>query len=238
MDTKNNGSLYKIWGADQTVYGPVELPTLVEWIQDERVTADTWLYHPETDHWRKAADLPELKMFFSAHVAMPATTGEIIPGLTPGALRRIKILASLSDSQIARFVQLTEILRVNAWQEIVKHGEMGDAMFLILAGELRVRLMVGGKETTIATLQSGDFFGEISLLDAGPRSADVIAHRESILLKITAQTFSQMVINAPDLAAPFLFSIGKTMTARIRADNRRYRDSLTFSRTPRSEAKP
>ena len=37
-----------VWGIDQTAYGPVELPMLVSWVRDERVTADTWVYAQKT----------------------------------------------------------------------------------------------------------------------------------------------------------------------------------------------
>src|SRR5215472_15131735 len=53
-----------VWGIDQTAYGPVELPTLVSWIKDERVTADTWVFAARTGSWQKAPQVPELQMFF------------------------------------------------------------------------------------------------------------------------------------------------------------------------------
>ena len=42
--TPDQPAQFKIWGVDQVVYGPVDLPTLVAWVQDDRVTADTWLF--------------------------------------------------------------------------------------------------------------------------------------------------------------------------------------------------
>ena len=104
-------------------------------------------------------------------------------------------------------------------------------MFFLLEGELRVRMMIGGKETILVTLGPGEFFGEISLFDHGPRSADVVANIDSTLLKISASAFQTLISDAPDLAAPFLYAMGKTLTARIRADNKRYRDSVNFART-------
>jgi CRP-like cAMP-binding protein len=91
-------------------------------------------------------------------------------------------------------------------------------------------MMIGGKETILVTLGAGEFFGEISLFDQGPRSADVVANSDSVLLKISAPKFNHLLTEAPELAAPFLFAIGKTLTARIRADNKRYRDSVNFAR--------
>src|SRR5690349_24475371 len=96
---------YKIWGVDGAVYGPVELPALVTWVKEERVTAATWIYGEQSDAWRKAAEVPELRMFFQSKTARhgePPT--EIIPdrsiaGLKPGLLRRVKILAEMTDDQ-------------------------------------------------------------------------------------------------------------------------------------------
>jgi CRP-like cAMP-binding protein len=150
--------------------------------------------------------------------------------IRPGTLRRVKILAEFTDEQLQRFVQFMEPQQVRQFSTIVKQGEDGDAMFLVLEGELRVRMMIQGKETVLVTLAPGEFFGEISIFDRGPRSTDVVANKDSLLLKITAAAFARLLSEAPDLAAPFLYGICKTLTARIRADNKRYRDSVSFAR--------
>ena len=51
-------------------------------------------------------------------------------------------------------------------------------MYVILEGELSVRMNVGGLETQLATLAVGDFFGDFALFDHGPRSASVVARHE------------------------------------------------------------
>jgi hypothetical protein len=53
-----------VWGIDQTPYGPVELPALVAWVKDERVTSDAWIYAAQNGSWQKAAEVPEPQMFF------------------------------------------------------------------------------------------------------------------------------------------------------------------------------
>jgi hypothetical protein len=238
MQPENGEPAYKIWGVDNVVYGPVDLPTLVNWVQEERVTADTWTYSLDDDTWLKAAALPQLHLFFKAGSAAPGTTvieaadGESLT-LTPGSLRRIKVFAGLSDEQIRRFVGFMQLQKVRAMTEIIRSGNPGDAMYLILGGEVRIRLMIAGKESVLATLWEGEFFGEVALFDNGPRSADVIANKESLLLKISAAAFQKLQDEASDLAAPFLYAVSKTLIARIRADNRRYRDSIAFVRTLR-----
>jgi CRP/FNR family cyclic AMP-dependent transcriptional regulator len=226
---------YSIWAADNVVYGPVELPTLISWVRDERVLADTWVFDGQNDRWRKAASLPELQLFFrkrtdsgvaAANLGLSISDSEI----TPGMLRRVKALAELNDDQLGRFVRFMEAQTIRQWAQIVKQGDPDDGMYLVLDGELRVRLMIGGKETILATLGPGECFGEIALFDQGPRSADVIANKDSVLLKITTEAFDKLRREAPELSAPILFAISKTLAARIRADNKRIKDSVNFAR--------
>lgn len=240
MEPSTSGSGFKIWGVDNVVYGPVELPMLIGWVKEERVTADTWIFCEKDSAWHKPPQITELQMFFQPRTAAPAppavkagagVSDETATNvLKPGSLRRVKIFAEFQDAQLERFVQFMEVQRVRQWTEIVKQGDHGDAMYLVLQGELRVRMMIGGKETLLVTLAAGEFFGEISLFDHGPRSADVVANQDSLLLKISAAAFDRLQSGAPELAAPFLFSVCKTLTARIRADNKRYRDSVNFAR--------
>lgn len=219
-----------IWGVDHAAYGPVELPTLIAWIKDERVQADTWIFVRRDVAWRRASEITELQMFFRSKATGAATGGDSTEAaLKPGALRRVKILASLEDPQLLRFAKFMELHEVAQWTVIVKQGDHGDTMFLILEGELRVRLMAGSKETILATLGPGDFFGDISLFDHGPRSADVVANMDSVVLKISAGGFEKLAKEAPELATPFLLSTIRTLAARIRADNKRLRDSVSFA---------
>ncbi len=235
MNAEGDTLDYRIWGVDNVVYGPVNLATLVQWVQQERIAPETWVHRHSTDAWRKAAQMPELQGLFARRPAPAASllspTESPAVTLTPGILRRVKILGNLSDAQLDRFVEFMEPRRARAWEDVVREGSPGDAMYLLLEGEVRVRLMIGGKETILTTLAAGEFFGEVALFDHGPRSADVVANRECLLLRIPAGSFQRLVAEAPDLAAPFLFAIAKTLIARIRADNKRYRDSIAFART-------
>lgn len=221
---------FQIWAADNVIHGPVELPELVTQVQDHRVSADTWIFSEKDDRWNKAAHIPELQMFFrrkSSAARSIIRTGEPV---LPETLRRVKILADLTDDDLARFLSFMEVQQVRQWTLVVRQDDQGDAMFLVLEGELRARLLIEGRETTLVTLGPGDFFGEVALFDHGPRSADVLANTDALLLKISHEAFSNLSQAAPELAAPILMGIGRTLTARIRADNKRYRDSIVFAR--------
>src|SRR5436190_12280794 len=85
---------YSVWGMDNVAYGPVELPMLTNWVMDERVTADTWVFAEDKRDWLRAAQLPELTMFFegrsSAAGATTAGSSTRQERITVGSLRRIK----------------------------------------------------------------------------------------------------------------------------------------------------
>lgn len=227
---------YRIWGADDVVYGPVELPTLVEWIQDERVESDTWIFIEHEQKWSLASKVPDFAMFFRKR-ALPGgvpsggqkEVAPLVEGIKPGMLRRVKILAQMDDQDLGRFVKYMEVKTVTQFTEIVKQKEHGDSMFLVLEGEVRVRLMMGSKERILTTFNAGEFFGEMALFDQGPRSADIVANSDCVLLKISVTNLENLCNEAPDIAVKFLVAICQTFSARIRADNKRFQDTINFN---------
>jgi len=225
---------YRVWGLDSVAYGPVELPVLTNWVLDERVAADTWVFAEENHIWLRAAQLPELTIFFerrsNATGATPAGSIARPERIKIGSLRRIKILADMEEKQLESFVQFMEVVAVRQFAEVFRRGDHGDAMYLVLEGELRARVIVDKKETTLSTMTVGDFFGEISLLDEGPRSADVIANSDSRLLKVSSAAFASVMREAPALAASFLYGLSKSIGARVRVLTQKYQDSIHFSR--------
>jgi CRP-like cAMP-binding protein len=214
MDTEE--ASYYIWGIDNSPYGPVELSMLMEWIKDGRVLADTWVFERNADKWGKASQFPELQTSFAAS---PEPTQS--SALTPGLLRRIKILGNLSDVQLARLSDFMELQECPMNAIVFRQGDVGDAMFLVLGGEFRARTLTGDGETILATFRTGDFFGDMALFDNGPRSADIVSNMDSSLIKISAVNFYRLIREAPALATPFLQATARTLSSRIRADNKR-----------------
>ncbi len=220
MEPQDSAHEFFIWGIDDAPYGPVDLTTLIGWISDERVLADTWVFARPDNSWRRATEIQELQAYFNQEI-VPASASDSRLGIKPGSLRRIKILAQLNDAQLDRLMEFMEVQKVPQWMAVVKQGDTGDGMYFILQGELRARVMVGEKETILATFGPGDFFGDMSLFDRGPRSADVLANADSVVLKMTDVAFDRLTREAPALATPFLQATARTLAARIRDDNRR-----------------
>jgi CRP-like cAMP-binding protein len=218
---QDSGNIYFIWGVDDAPYGPVELPVLLDWINDERVVPETWVFSRNAGNWQRACEIPELKHHFSLKLSGIAEGATSRVGIKPGSLRRVKILADLKDAQLAHLAEYMELQEVLQWTVLFNQGDASDSMYLVLSGELRARVVVNGRETILATFGPGDFFGDMALFDHGPRSADVVANADSTLLKITSVSFDRLTREAPALATPFLQATARTLSARIRDDNKK-----------------
>ncbi len=225
---------FKIIGADEHVYGPIPLETLRDWVGENRVDGQTWVYDDAQDTWNRAATIPGLADVFPNAAA--TTSAEKVarnhPNLQPAHLRRLSALTDMNEDQLIKFVQVVESVQYAAFRPVVKKDEYGDSMFLILSGEVRVTAKSeDGRETTLAIMESGNFFGEICLFQPGPRSADVTATRDSVLLKISQVAFQGMMLKHPDVAARFLFAVIRIVESRVQAINKKYLDSMTFARS-------
>jgi len=234
MASDDSGVGYVIWGADHAAYGPLELPTLVRCIREERVTFDTWIFVERSESWEKAGHVPELQMFFHNGCPSPVN-GTSSPAartssnsLDPASLRHIKILACLNDDQLRGFIEAMEVEPVPAGTRLARYSEPANAMYILLEGELHVRGSAEGRETRLGTLNAGEFFGEISLFDHGPRCAEIIAGTDSTVLRVTASELEKLAYEAPQLAAPFLLALARSLAVHIRTDAKRYRDSISY----------
>lgn len=220
MEPPASANDYFIWGIDDSPYGPVPLSVLLDWISDERVLPETWIFTRSGGIWQKASDFSELKDYFQTgtqSISVTSTSARF----KPGALRRIKILADMKDAQLAHLADFLEYQEIMQHTVVVRQGDPGDAMFLIMSGELRARTVIGGRETILTTFGPGDIFGEMSLFDQGPRSADVVANVDSTVLRLANTAFDRLTREMPSLATPFLRATSRTLSARIRADNKR-----------------
>lgn len=220
---------YRVWAADDLVYGPVELSILVQWVHEGRVLADTWLHSQRDRAWRQAGDLEPLRPHFSrAQEDTAFRLREAAEGTRVAAeeLRQFSLFASLSNEQLEQFAGFGEICRYRPGETILKKSDPGDALYFVLNGEVRARLMVAGQDRTLARIPAGEFFGEVAMFARTPRSADVVAEDRSRLLRVTSEAFLRAVKENPEMAAPILFALAGTMAARIADVNRKFEQEV------------
>ncbi len=138
------------------------------------------------------------------------------------------LFAEFTALELGELLDLLDQVNVKDGDVIVKQDEPGDCMYLVVDGEVRVVHHREGRDIALATLKGGDFFGEIALVDNGPRSADVIAQGNGLLLKITQASVSALAGVYPTAAFKFLIAVGRILVSRLRTSNQRYVDSLLF----------
>lgn len=232
MNTKLITASYRVWGPEMICYGPIDLSELARWVREQRIGPNHWIFCERRKTWGKAGQMDELKQLFDSTRYQPGHLLDVLQaGVTSGALLRIKVFADLNEDQLHAFLQYMEMVVLEPSAFAVREGQPGDGMFLILEGEVRVRWLRQGTETIVATLKAGDFFGEISLLDEGPRSADVLANEHTTLLKISKTAFAKLRREAPALAGPFLHALAQILVGRLRQVNKRYVDSMLMLRS-------
>lgn len=94
----------------------------------------------------------------------------------------------LSEASLAFFVSMLIERRFDVGATVVAEGEPGRSMFIVHSGELVVsKLGDGGRVIRIARLESGDFFGEMTLIEMQNRSATVVAESSTLLYELTAR---------------------------------------------------
>jgi CRP/FNR family transcriptional regulator, cyclic AMP receptor protein len=123
-------------------------------------------------------------------------------------LSRLPLFEGCSQRQLREIARITEVRELPEASVLARTGEPGHEFFLILDG--RVRIEVSPRKRT--KLGPGEFFGEMSLLDGGPRSATAVAETGVRLLVINRRDFSLLLSKVPDLTRHLLL----VMSRRVR----------------------
>jgi CRP/FNR family transcriptional regulator, cyclic AMP receptor protein len=127
-------------------------------------------------------------------------------------LGEIPLFAGLSKRHLNKIAGLAKTRRHARFTTIVREGERGDTFFVILDGTVLVK--PAGKRTV--RLKSGDWFGEMALLDGAPRTATVEAETEVFVMLLGRTAFQKAVVADPKMALVLL----RTVAARLRAAER------------------
>jgi CRP-like cAMP-binding protein len=144
-------------------------------------------------------------------------------------LHQMHLFTEFTNDEMQSFLELVDPLTVKAGDTIVKQDEKGDCMFILVEGRAGVIHRKEGKQFELATLGAGDFFGELALVDEGPRSADVEAIEDCTLLQIPQSLIRALAGVYPSAAFKLLIAVGRVLVARLRKGNQKYIDSLLLA---------
>ena len=124
-------------------------------------------------------------------------------------LEDVPLLAECTQKQLRAISDISRVVEVPAGTSLTRAGQPGDEFFVILDGSAAVEKP--GKKRVF--LRPGDFFGEMSLLDGGPRSVTVRAATSLRVLVIDRKNFQGVLREVPDLTQKLLV----TLSRRVRA---------------------
>jgi CRP/FNR family transcriptional regulator, cyclic AMP receptor protein len=141
-------------------------------------------------------------------------------------LAKFTVFAELGEEELHTLIEQSATESYSAGERIINAGDPGHCMYVILSGSARVSVKRGNGELELARLSAGDFFGEVALVDDGPRSANVTAIEECKLLCITRTTLGVLAGLHPAAAIHLLAAIGRNLVARLRRGNKKYIDLL------------
>lgn len=117
------------------------------------------------------------------------------------ALAQVPLFAGLPPRHLKRLGDLTEELKFMEGATVVRQGDVGDTFYVILEGEVKVAARSG---RVVNKLRPGDYFGEISLLDGGPRTASVVAETPLTMLSLSRTAFLRLVESEPAVGVRLL----------------------------------
>ena len=119
-------------------------------------------------------------------------------------LQRIPLFGGLNRHGIERLGQLAEEVDVPAGKVLMRQGEDGGDLMVIVRGQVGIER----DGARLNTLGAGDFFGEIALVVGGPRTATATTEEPSTLLVIGHRDFHSMVEEFPEIAVQLLNALG------------------------------
>ena len=117
------------------------------------------------------------------------------------SLAQVPLFAGLPPRHLKRIGDLTEEVRFMEGATVVRQGDAGDTFFVILEGEAKV---AGPSGRVVNRLRPGEYFGEISLLDGGPRTASVVAETPLRMLALSRSALLRVVQREPAVGVRLL----------------------------------
>ena len=123
------------------------------------------------------------------------------------ALNAVPLFDGFSKRHLHRLAAEAEVVMFEPGRTIVEEGGAGEAMFVVLSGGARVTR----KGRRVASMVPGDFFGELSALDGGPRTALIVSETPIELLRVFRRTLHRMIEEEPSLAMGLLEGLARRL---------------------------
>lgn len=139
-------------------------------------------------------------------------------------LRKIPLFQELSEASLTSLGERGEVEDVGEGDLIFSEGQRGDRFYVVLQGAVRIaRQIEGVGEEQLSVCRDGQYFGELSLLDDEPRSADARANENSSLFVVRKSSLEEIMFSDPEFAREFLWVMVRHLAVRLRENNEKLR---------------
>jgi sulfate permease, SulP family len=144
---------------------------------------------------------------------------DVAKALADLPLERVPVLRDFTSEQIAGLRAVLEPVAWAAGEVIFRQSELGSSLFIVTRGRASVHLAGDQGGIRLATFAPGAVFGELAILDRGPRSATVTADTEVAGFGLSEEAFAALCERHPDVAINLLSALGRELSLRLRYAN-------------------
>lgn len=137
---------------------------------------------------------------------------EILPSDEADSLSRVPLFKRLTPAELEQLAKEVDQVKFGVDETIFNEQDKGDALYVVEEGSVRIWVLDEDvKPVTLAELKPGEFFGELAVLDRGPRSTNATAIVETRLHRLSSDDFQKFLIEHPDVAIDVICEIGARM---------------------------
>ena len=146
-------------------------------------------------------------------------------------LKQVDLFEGLTQGQLLKVAAIAEPRAFPAGSRIFDEGSPGHEMYVVATGKVRISKVVPGiGEEALAILEQSQVFGEMSVIEDSPRSANALAHTSCTLWAFSRERLDELLFTDKDLAYVLLWSFVRTLSVRLRETNDKLQTFFAASR--------
>jgi len=137
---------------------------------------------------------------------------DVVPSDEAESLSRVPLFRRLDPSELDELAQEVTQVKYDADETIFNEADKGDALYVVETGSVRIWVLDEDvKPVTLTELKPGEFFGELAVLDRGPRSTNATSIEVTTLHRLSSDDFQKFLLKHPDVAIDVICEIGARM---------------------------